>query len=1032
MPDFTSEYQKLNPHQKQAVDTIDGPVMVIAGAGTGKTQTIALRIANILDKTDVGPSSILCLTYTDVAANNMRSRLVTLIGSSAYKVKICTFHSFCNDVISANSEYFSSSSELRPLDDLENIQIIRQLIDQLPNSSPLITWGDRYFYQKDLLDNLRQVKRENISPETLTQLIDDQQHFFTHAQKIIDRLSQVRATKNNYSQITVLIKQLIDITDLSANIKGHLQVLANSSDNLSEVKAKIKKFHQDLEKNIPKQTEFVRVYQQYQAELKARSLYDYEDMILFVINAFKQSPDLLLTYQEKYQYLLVDEYQDTNSSQNQLLDLLGSYYDRPNLFVVGDDDQSIFRFQGASVENILHFHRKYYPETIVLTNNYRSHKLILDSSSSVISHNQNRIANHLTDIDKTLVPSVDYDPNPINLAVLDSPLEEDYFISQKIKTLLESGENPSEIAVLFRKNKDPRDLVNLLSAQNINYYLPSDTDILKNPVVIQIIHLLEFIVDLHDSEALYHLLNAPFIRLRSLDLLKIVKQSAPLSESLFTSLKSSELSLSSLSQKRLTRLGQKIARTRKDLANYPLEKVFNRLLKRFRIIKYLLSRHDIDTLNQVHSFYAFLKETVIKKDLDLPQFLDYVRLYIDNHLPLPSLSLSFDSQDSVKLLTVHGAKGLEFNHVFIYHLLEDSWEKQRNLSKLRLPFGLLSTEVTRTIEDDYEEERRLFYVALTRAKKQLYLSYSRNKDNGKSQNPSLFISEIDPSLIESVNFHGRQEALNLYYGSRSSPQIEPSLNDYLHQYLRHSYRFNVSHLNSYLRCPLCFYYKTILRIPLNKEKSSSFGTAVHRALSVLYLKKPTKDTVLAVFKKALLEERLSQTDTAWCLENGRSVLSGYYDQYFSGIPSGNLSEYNFRSDDLSYDGIPLTGKIDLITPQSSGQVLVTDFKTGNPDNKYQELSADGDYFRQLVFYKLLLDLKNDPQLRFGRGAIDFVEKSKLKNTYLRKEFDITPQDVEKLKTQIKEVYQKILNLDFFQIGADCRDPNHLHYLFSQK
>ena len=433
MTNFQKEYQKLNPEQKLAVDTIEGPVMVIAGAGTGKTQTIALRIANILDKTDTKPSSILCLTYTDVAANNMRNRLLDMIGPDAYKIKICTFHSFCNDIISSNSQYFSfASSSLKAIDDLETIEIIKNIIDHLPNSSPLISWGDRYCYQKSILDGIHLIKRENISTETLLNLIKDEEIFFKEASDLISKLSNVRATKNNYPQINQILDSLENLKDISLNLKSHLQIIRSGNDNLSQVKNEIRKFYQDFEKNIPKQFELVKIFDLYQQELQKRSLYDYEDMILFVINAFNENSDLLLNYQEKYQYILVDEYQDTNSSQNKIIDLLGNYYDNPNIFVVGDDDQSIFRFQGASIENIYTFYQKYNPKKIVLKNNYRSHKLILDSSESVIGHNKNRIANLISDIDKTLIANKNYDPDPINLTVLNSNIEEDFYVAQKI------------------------------------------------------------------------------------------------------------------------------------------------------------------------------------------------------------------------------------------------------------------------------------------------------------------------------------------------------------------------------------------------------------------------------------------------------------------------------------------------------------------------------------------------------------------------------------------------------------------------
>jgi DNA helicase-2/ATP-dependent DNA helicase PcrA len=1026
---FLIEYQKLNPEQKLAVDTIEGPVMVIAGAGTGKTQTIALRIANILDKTDTKPSSILCLTYTDVAANNMRSRLLNMIGSDAYKVKFCTFHAFCNDIISSNSQYFPfASSNLKAIDDLETIEIIKNIIDHLDNSSPLISWGDRYCYQKSILDCIHLTKRENISQKTLLNLIKDEEIFFKNSSDFISQLSNIRATKNNYPQINQILDNLQNSEVISLNLKIHLQIIRSGNENLSQVKNEIRKFYQDFEKDIPKQKEFVKIFDLYQKELQKKSLYDYEDMILFVINAFNDNPDLLLNFQEKYQYILVDEYQDTNSSQSKIVDMLGNYYDNPNIFVVGDDDQSIFRFQGASIENIYNFYQKYNPQKVVLKNNYRSHKLILESSSSVISRNKNRIANLITDIDKTLISNKDYDPDPINLTVLNSNIEEDYYVAQKIYNLIKAGEKPSEITILLRKNRDADELTKMLSAFGVKFFLPSKSNILDNKVITQLIKLLEFIDNPNYNESVYHILAAPFINLNSLDLVKILKSKIVLCDLVFDQSKINSLEISEKSKKIISKFGKKIAKTKIDLENYPLEKVLNKILKRFKILKYLLSKNDIDSLNQVYTFYKLLKDTVTKRDLSLKEFIDRIHLYIENNLSISSPSINYDSSDSIKILTVHGAKGLEFDHVFIYRLLEDSWEKQRDFGKLKLPFGILASEITKSIEDDYEEDRRLFYVALTRAKKQIYLSYSQYKENGKSQNASVFISEIDNHLIEDIKFNDKAAALKTYYQYTDiSHDLKPNLSAYLKDYLSNHYKFNVSHLNSYLRCPFCFYYKTILRIPQNKEKFSSFGTAIHSALSDFYQKK-SKDEVIKSFEQSLKNERLPKADYKWCLENGHKILTEYYDQYVDSVKDNNITEYNFAPENIVYKNIPLTGKIDLIQKDENNKINVIDFKTGNADSKYKELSPDGDYYRQIVFYKLLLDIKNDSRFQFNQGIIDFVEKSKLKKNFIRKEINVSDEDLDKLKTQIEEVYQKILNLEFFEIGKDCKDKDHLHYL----
>lgn len=1030
---FDKEYKKLNPEQQQAVDTLEGPVMVIAGAGTGKTQTISLRIANILKKTDTPPGAILCLTYTDVAAQNMRDRLFEIIGPEAYKVRFGTFHSFCNEVILSHPQYFPfGGSALRSIDDLEAVEIVKSLIDKLKNNSPLIKWGDRYFYQKDINQAIHDLKRENISPEILAQAISQQEKLSSQMTPLISKLKTLRATKNNYPALNVIFEEFKNLPDISPNLKAHLLALLSSSDNLSQVKGAFHKFYLDLEKNIPLQKELVGLYLNYQKYLLKNSLYDYEDMILSVIAAFEKNSDLLLTYQEKYQYLLVDEFQDSNSSQLKIIDLLGNYFGLPNLFVVGDDDQSIYRFQGASLENLFSFYQKYLQphqlRPIVLKNNYRSHRVILESSNSLISHNQKRLSNFIEYLDKSLTATVTYDPTPINLFSAQNDLEENYFIAQKIADLIKKGTKPQEIAILVHHRRQSEEIAKMLSAFKLKFFLPSQEDILQSPFIRQLLHLLQFISKTSKSSSLYHILNANFLNFSPLDLVKILRQHVNFSALIFDQEAIEALPIASLSKKKLIKFGLRIAKSKQDLDNYPLERFFTRLLKRFKIIKYFLDRDDFEHLNELRTLHDFLKTLSAKKaDTTLSSFIGTVNLYLENKLPLVAAPLTFDSDDAIKVLTIHGAKGLEFEHVFLPKLIASEWEKFHSPQKIKLPFGLLPSDALKNIDDDLEDLRRLFYVALTRAKRQIYLSHALEKSDTKSQEATLFLSEIDAHLIEKIDFHAGPEALKAYYTQTlSAPEIDVKLRQYLEDFLTKEYKFNITHLNSYLKCPLCFYYTTILKIPQSKEKVNSFGTAVHSALSHLYLH--ADPNVLPIFDRQLTREALGKSDYHWARTKGHQILPEYCQHYLPQVGNNNISEYNFRADNLFLDSIPLTGKIDLIQKKADGTIDILDFKTGQPDNKSSALNKNGDYFRQIAFYKLLLSLKNLPGFKLSRAYIDFVEKSRSKNEFIRREIVVTDADLEVLKKQIKEVFQKISNFEFFEIGSQCRDPHHLHYL----
>ncbi|TWW09024.1 hypothetical protein E3A20_18450, partial [Planctomyces bekefii] len=355
---FRTLYSQLNPAQKQAVDSIEGPVMVIAGPGTGKTQILAMRIARILADPDlqVNPSNILCLTFTESATVAMRKRLISIIGPTAYQIRIHTFHSFCNEVIKENSDKFFYADQIT---DLQKIQAMTGFIEALDVESPLKPFGDKFFYRKELLSVIQTLKRESITPQMLMEITLEIESFI---QKNYDDIIAFvsRHAKSLKDEDCDLFLEKIHVKNPESPFAIMFQDFRDQNEKISDFKSKIKSFVENAEKDSPKHKELVKIYEQYQNFLAVNKIYDFEDMILRVVNLFKLDSELLARYQEQFQYILVDEYQDTNGAQNELVSLLLSFYqENPNIFVVGDDDQSIFRFQGASLENIIRFYRLY-------------------------------------------------------------------------------------------------------------------------------------------------------------------------------------------------------------------------------------------------------------------------------------------------------------------------------------------------------------------------------------------------------------------------------------------------------------------------------------------------------------------------------------------------------------------------------------------------------------------------------------------------------------------------------------------------
>jgi len=1045
---FLAEYQKLNDEQRQAVDTIEGPVMVIAGAGTGKTQTITLRIGKILTTTQVNPNNILCLTFTENAALNMRSRLLSIIGPSAYGVRISTFHGFCNSIIRDNPEKFLfSQKESTAIDDVKQIQIIRQLIDNLPNNSSFKNINSTYFYQKDIIRSIQNLKRENITPDKFAELINFADDFVKIASPTIDSLSAVRASKNTTPQITGIIQSLLasNIHVLyQTRIQYFLNLFNQEQLSLSDLKKEVKDFIVKTQNSLEKQKDLLIVFRGYQQELIHQNLFDFDDMILWVVNALKTDQNLLSDYQEKFQYLLVDEFQDTNSAQMEILNLLTQNQENPNIFVVGDDDQSIFRFQGAAIENIYTFYQRYKDQikVIALKNNYRSHRLILESSDSVIKNNQTRISNFITNLDKTLVATKDYDPDPINLFISHSDTEENFYVANTIKKLIDSGTKPAEIAILFRNNSDVSGIVPFLNQLQIRFLRTDSINILDNLNIQQLIDLFKYLNNPDDDVLLGKILSFKFLKFPALDLYHLFhfaqKGELSLSELITNSQRLTDLGISQNAQIKLSNFVKRVARIQKDKTNLPLTEIFLKVINKFNYLPYVLKHGDVTLLKQIDRLYSHLKTSLSVEPIDLHQWVTNLDTLVENEISINSLPLVDDLDNSIRLMTVHKSKGLEFEHVFLIKVLSGKWDNSVSRSNIKLPLGIIKTDISSVLLDkDIEEDRRLFYVALTRAKNQIYLSYTKFNDSGKEQLPSIFINEIDPSLIQKVSSGLNTEvpALQNLFTPNPPQLISFNLQGYLQNYLTTQYKFNITHLNSYLHCPLCFFFKTILRLPDKKGLSASFGTSVHAALNYLFNIYKDKNTLiplekfLAVFQDNLQKQILSKSDFELLLAKGQPILTDYYQHYQNDFNGHCFTEHDFKFYNARLGDIPLTGKIDKIELLDGKNVNVVDFKTGKPDSKYKELSQEGDYFRQLVFYKLLCQQSIGFPYHVKSGTIDFIEKDNRGN-FKKVDFQITDEHVAQLSQLITDTYQKILSLNFAP-SEKCDDPDHLHYLFAK-
>jgi len=884
------------------------------------------------------PGNILCLTYTDAGAIAMRRRLLSFIGPDAYKVNIHSFHSFCNDIIQENLPLFEKTS-LDPISDLEKIQLLKNLIDNFPKNHPLKRYrGDVYFEMGNLQSLFSAMKREGWTPA------------FIH-EKIDQYLADVRTDK-----------------------------IAEETEKMTALRAAVDQF-----------TPF-------QELMRRRNRYDFDDMINWVILAFEENKALRSSYQERYQYILVDEYQDTHGTQNRLLDLLISYWDQPNVFVVGDNDQRSYRFQGANLENM--------PRLL----EYRQ------------------------------------------------PREEMTDITLQVEKLVQEGVAPGKIAVIYKENRYGEELARFFQLKKIPVYSNRSVNLFEVPFAQKIILLLRYLAAEHDApyggdEMLFEILHFDFFGIAPIE---IAKLSVEVAQRRFgdqrTSLRrllyekanrpAKDLFDSGLPEgmKKASRSLEKLIG---DVPNVTLQTLFEHTIRESGLLSAVMQSQDkIMQIQLLTALFDFVKEESRRDpDMGLEQLVQMTDLMKDNAIPLPLVQVA-GSDKAVHLLTAQGSNGLEFQYVFFAGCNASVWEKKRKPGGgYKYPDTLFSSrsgkegEAAKAIGE--EALRHLFYVALARAEQHLSISWSRYRPDGKELEPSVFIAEILDRHALPVEKAAVPAAIQadfdaLSFSETIAPEIAAAEEAFISRTLE-KFVMNVTALNNYLKCPLEFYYRNLVRIPSPKNEATEFGSAVHFALQRLFEKMkaqvaeqfPFQEEMLQDFQWYMHRHREIFTREAFSrrMEYGLEVLTNYYDKYLHEWNKIVAVERNIRN--VTVKGVPLKGKLDKLEFQGK-DVNVVDYKTGDVDKAKDKLTPPnakdpngGDYWRQAVFYKILVDGYADKDWKVVSTEFDFVEPDK-KKEYRKVKIVITPADITTVIQQIETTWKKIQNREFY---TGCGEPD---------
>lgn len=952
---FDTAYKNLNAKQKEAVDTIEGPVMVIAGPGTGKTTVLTLRIANILRKTDTPAHGILAITYTDAGVRAMRVKLREIIGNRAHDVRIHTYHSFAASVIAEYPSHFLHLEGLKPLTEIEQESLIRTIIED-PVFSDIRPVGKPDAYVSGIIRAIDDAKREALTPDMVR----------VYAR---DEINRIKADESSLST--------------RGASKGALN--AEAMDRIEK---------------CGKTILFAGVYERYEQLKREKRRLDFNDLIIELLVALRNDELLLRLIQEKFLYLLVDEHQDTNDAQNFIIGLLAEFFETPNIFIVGDEKQAIYRFQGASVANFLLLQKRWPAMKVIsLDTNYRSHQGILDAGFSMIENNYD--GDEHRDLRVRLKAGKTETVRPVEIVSGENVYAVEKYFLDKLREIMEQ-EPHSSVAIITRRNRDLERVIALLEAEHIPVSSQRSVDIFRHPVGAAFFELLEYLCDESRVDSLAKTISAGMWGLSFEDLTFLVRA--------LRAGKTGDVSnkLQSLSRMR-----------RKMLTDAPYGFVINAAEESGFID--LVGRDP----SYVHVWRGItaLAETLTRDGaIREPRELMLAMLAYRESAESKSVKVSVGAPDfPIQAMTAHSSKGLEFDYVFMPYAVEESWVGKPKGSSFVLPQKLSS-------EHDIRDLRRLFYVALTRARKHAVILFGLEESDGRGLTPLRFIAELNPESVKSISLPRidvqlSDRASKKETESKSRPHASPFVT--LAKDALLSSGLSVTALNHFLECPNAFLYQSILKLPQAPSTAAEKGSAMHEALSrVWHLKDRNAGAIEKTLDEGIreflrdsflnsMEKEAVRNDLTVDIPAVAAALEGHF-------AVGSAAVYTEHWVQADFDGvyakksvrIPIHGKLDAIVDTGS-EVLVYDYKTRQAMslNAIKGLTksvrgAPGAYFRQLVFYKLLLS--DEPRWRGKRitPSLVFVspdDKGRCPTVTL----PITDTDMAKVKQEIQLIIDSV-------------------------
>ncbi|MBQ2695151.1 ATP-dependent helicase [Candidatus Saccharibacteria bacterium] len=1078
----------LNTKQREAVEYLEGPLLVLAGPGTGKTQLLSEKVAYILKTTDTLPENILCVTFTESGAQNMRERLKSIIGRDGLKVNISTYHVLGQEILSEYRNYSEDYDRKLDsvIDEVTQYKIIKNIQAKLSGKD--ILRGDNV---KDIISVISESKSASLSASDLQKIAEQNLQDSEVISKAISPLllnivpRQFRESYDKaYQPIYEILQNYLELDPLLPRVERSIVGLARDLKTAileAESTEKIKPlsgwkdtyFEKDHKGNYrlkdrvanKKLLSIANIMQQYETYLHEQGLYDFDDMIQEAVRILAKDEGFRLTLSERYQFIMLDEFQDTNPSQFMIIKQLTNY-EKPMIMAVGDDDQAIYEFQGALSTNLLDFQKHYSANVIALTENYRSTQEILDFSSQIIRQAPDRFADKELTAHKPAPPKSQI----IRREFLSSELEYAWIASQ-IAELIKNGVSQSQIAVISYKTKYFLPLLPFLkSYPEIKIAYEKRDNLLEDEKIHELLTIARFVYELANERkvdtSLLEILAYPYFKLPMLEVVRLAGVAKHEHKSLYDVASASE---SSDITEVTTWLADLVAKS----FNEPLEIFLDYLTGVTELNGYrspFLAYYTKDGGYEAFTLYenlSALKGRLVKhfgeKPLRLRDLIEMITDYIEAEIPINVTSPYRDADESVQILSAHKAKGLEFEHVFMLSVDHVAWGKGKgNNNLLALPKNLAFIRHTGTTDG---EKLRILYVALTRAKTHLYLTNSLHDFNDKSPDRLEYLEEYiqkDPDtgtesiispflptknvILDYIEGALPSSAPNTSENSNTTELIiqnrTANLQKWLHPYIElapdmrtiykervQNYRMSATALTNFIDIvyagPVQFFKSYLLQAPREPETESLiYGILIHSTFEAVTNEQLTDEQAIDYFLAELEKQDIS-VDTRQALrEKGLADLSIALREFGKILRDGK-AEVDFASEKLVVNGVPVTGKIDhIIVDDATKTIEIYDFKTaGYHKEKWQSHATLYKYMLQLEFYKMLLNnSRKYNKYKVTRAHILFVVPDRDGEVY-DKIYDYSETEYQQFINLLTAVYSEIFTLNFMDDSDIFIEPD---------